>query len=66
MTAATSPTIDIHELSLDASTLFFIVDRLDDAVNGRPDQVEEACAMARLAHQLATKLDSDLKALANR
>lgn len=66
MTAATSHQIDIHDISLDASALFFIIDRLEDSVSRGDDAAEEATAMARVAHQLATKLDADLRALSLR
>ncbi|WP_165219563.1 hypothetical protein [Affinirhizobium pseudoryzae] len=65
-TTAAAQTIDIHEVSLDATALFFIVDRVEEAFSRGDDAVEEALAMARVARQMALKLDLDLKALSLR
>lgn len=46
-------TANINDASLDASALFFIVDRLEDAVCGGEDERDEALAMARVARQMA-------------
>lgn len=53
----------IFQASLDASALFFIVDRLEDTADGGEDEQEEALAMRRVACSLAKKLKDDLRAL---
>ena len=53
--------VDINDVSLDASTLWHLIDHLENRM-GDEDGEAESALLVRLAVQLARQLDLDLRA----
>jgi hypothetical protein len=53
--------IDINDVSVDASTLWHLIDHLENRM-GDADGEAESALLVRLAVQLARQLDQDLRA----
>ncbi len=55
-------TVDINDVSLDASTLWHLIDHLENRMGDEDGQAESAL-LVRLAVQMAYQLDQDLRAM---
>ncbi len=54
--------VDINDVSLDASTLWHLIDHLENRMGDQDGQAESAL-LVRLAVQMAYQLDQDLRAM---